>query len=59
MTNETGICNDCQQRETCNLHTKNPWLKVTDCGMFLMNDTLKKVSNELMSNELFKAGDKK
>lgn len=50
MTNETGICNGCQHKETCNFHKKNPWVKIIDCGRFLMNDTLKKISNELFKD---------
>ena len=47
MTNETGICKDCQHREECNMHKKNPWVKVTDCGRFLMDEALKKISDAL------------
>ena len=47
MKNETGLCNDCQRKETCNLYKKNPSAKVIDCGRFLMNETLKKIFNAL------------
>ena len=50
MTNETGICNDCQHKETCKFHKKYPWEKVTDCGRFLMNETLKKISDALLKD---------
>lgn len=48
MTNETGICNDCQHKETCKFHKKYPWEKVTDCGQFLMNETLKKIYDAIL-----------
>lgn len=50
MNNETGICNDCQHKESCNMHKKNPWVKVIDCGRFLMNETLKKISDALLND---------
>ncbi len=53
MKNETGICNDCQRRETCNLYKKNPSAKVFACGRFLMNETLKNIFDVL-----YKDGDK-
>lgn len=50
MTNETGMCNDCQYKETCNFHKKNPWVKLIDCGQFLMNETLKKIYDAILKD---------
>lgn len=50
MTNEIGICNNCQHKEECNMHKKNPWVKVIDCGRFLMNESVENVFNALFKD---------
>lgn len=52
MKNETGLCNDCQRKETCNLYKKNPLAKVFACGRFLMNETLKNIFDALQGRDV-------
>lgn len=43
MTNENGLCCDCERKEKCNMHKKNPQVKVVDCQQFSMNEKTKEI----------------
>lgn len=53
MSNRSGICWKCINREECKMFNKNPKAKVTECGRFVR----KKEDEEIMQalNEFFTA----
>ena len=47
MTNERGICFGCKHEDDCNMHKKNPEVKVIDCQRFEMDDTFQEISDAI------------
>lgn len=43
MINEKGMCDVCEHKENCNMHKKNPDVKVTDCQRFSMSKEMQKI----------------
>jgi len=51
VNNEIGLCSACKNQSDCNMHSKNPEVKVIDCQRFSMVDALRKAWEMLRSKD--------
>ena len=47
MSNKTSLCFACAHEDDCNMHKRNPLVKVVDCQRYEMDDTYREISNAI------------